>query len=149
MKETFWAYCVNCGKQVLIEDNTSICYWCHKNASKKEGKTMERSTTGEAPAVAVPSTAEGADATAMVSESVPAAVPRRPKKRAALRGYLNQNKDDIIADYHAMRVNDFLIRWHITSNSWIKLKKEWGVPNRSGTGPKKREAPRVTSEHEE
>ena len=42
MNEIFFTYCANCGKQVLIEDNTSICYWCHKNASKKEEITMER-----------------------------------------------------------------------------------------------------------
>lgn len=45
MKETFWTDCVNCGKQVLIENNTSICYWCHKNASKKEDKTNEKMPT--------------------------------------------------------------------------------------------------------
>ena len=45
MKETFYVNCVNCGKQVLIEDKTSICYWCHKNASKKEDKTNEKMST--------------------------------------------------------------------------------------------------------
>lgn len=38
MRETFFTYCANCGKQVLIESPVSICYWCHRNASKKDGK---------------------------------------------------------------------------------------------------------------
>ena len=38
MKETFFTNCVNCGHQVLVESLASICYWCHRNASKKDKK---------------------------------------------------------------------------------------------------------------
>lgn len=36
VSESFYRNCANCGRQVLVEKPGDRCYWCGKNASKKE-----------------------------------------------------------------------------------------------------------------
>lgn len=36
VKEFWYRVCANCGRQVLVEKPGDRCYWCGKNASKKE-----------------------------------------------------------------------------------------------------------------
>ena len=115
MKESWYVDCANCGKQVSIDGLASICYWCHKNATKKEDIMQEKRGTLEEKAL----------------------VPTRPKKRKQLWAYFEQNKEAILADYHSMKLLEFFKSWGITSASWLKLKKLWGVQNKGkGTGPK-------------
>lgn len=95
--------CANCGQQVEIEGPEDTCYWCGKNASKKE---------------------------IIMAETEERAVPPKPKKRRKHWEYFDQNQEAIVADYRSMKLVDFFKRWAITSSSWTKLKKKWGVENK-------------------
>ena len=114
--------CANCGKQVISNEPDSKCYWCgnyarYKYAEKKEVTMEQNIGTSE--------------------ERAP--VPRRPKQRLEkLWGYFDQHKEAIIADYRSMTLNDFYKRWHITSSTWLKLKKKWEVPSKGLGGSKKK-----------
>ena len=33
----------------------------------------------------------------------------------------------MVTDYHSMRLYEFLRKWHISTVTWAKLKKRWGV----------------------
>jgi len=60
-------------------------------------------------------------------EKSPPEVPPRPKKRRQLQQYFEQNKEAILTDYYSMRLMDFFVKWHLTSTTWIKLKKLWNA----------------------
>jgi len=107
--------CVNCGKQVEINGPEDICYWCGKNASKKEDIMQEnKERTVET-----------------------GAIPPKPKKRGKVWEYFDQNREAMVADYHSMKLMDFFKKWAITSNTWLRLKKKWGVENKGKKRPKK------------
>lgn len=42
----------------------------------------------------------------------------------------DQDKEKMIRDYFEMRLLDFLRKWHISSQIWLKLKRRWGVPRK-------------------
>lgn len=112
MSDLHLVNCVNCGRQTMIdltntEDN---CQFCGKNARKKEVIMAEKE--------------------AAVEEKVLVPISPKPKKRKKIEAYYKQNKEAMIADYQSMRVSSFFLRWGISSGSWGKLKKLWGVPNK-------------------
>jgi len=53
--------------------------------------------------------------------------PRLPKKRRRQQEYFEQHKEAILKDYFGMLLKDFYREWQISTNTWIKLKKLWGV----------------------
>ncbi len=115
---SWYVNCANCGKEVLIDGPRDRCYFCGKNASKKEVIMAEKE----------------------VEERV---VPPKPKNRRKLKEYWEKNKEAMVADYLSMRVSSFLKKWGISSLTWQKLKKKWGVPNKGKHSMYKRgEAPR-------
>ncbi len=68
--------------------------------------------------------------------------PDKPKNRRGKRQakYLEKNKEAILRDYRSLRLKDFLTKWHISSNTWLKLKRLWKVTSkgkgRSYTSPR-------------
>lgn len=107
MNESWYIFCANCGKQVLVDGTPDEkCYLCGKSARKKV--YIEKEVTME-------STMN---------------VPLRPSKRKKLDEYLEQNKEAIIGDYNSMPLREFFIKWHISTIKWGKLKKLWAVPSK-------------------
>lgn len=60
----------------------------------------------------------------------PAAIKRTYRKTEKLFKQLDKVKDKVIADYHSMTVREFLKKWHLSSNTWNKLKERWGVKSK-------------------
>lgn len=103
--------CVNCGRQVLIDGPEDKCYFCGKNASKKE--------------------------VIMAEETV--LVPPKPLRRKKWVAYWEDNKEAIIRDYYSMTVREFYLRWHIATTTWKKLRDKWGLkPKDKGVGRNRR-----------
>lgn len=105
MSENWYVNCANCGKQVLVDGPEARCYFCQKSAYKKEDIMQENT----------------------VEERVVPPPPKKGKKRWA---YYEQNKEAILADYYSLKLMEFFKRWRITSTTWLKLKKLWGVINK-------------------
>jgi hypothetical protein len=63
-------------------------------------------------------------------------VPPKPAERKAVHSYYEQNKEQIIADYHRILKNaDFLKRWGLTSSTWWQLRTRWSVPLKNHDKP--------------
>lgn len=61
--------------------------------------------------------------------------PSRPKKRKELPQYYESNKETVLADYHLMNLKDFFRKWHLSTQYWIKLKKQWRVVGKHSGNP--------------
>ena len=104
---SWYVNCANCGHQVMIDGPEDRCYFCGKNASKKEVIMAEKEGTVEEKAI-----------------------PPKPRKRKKLWEYYEQNKEAMIADYQSMRVSSFFKKWGLGSLTWQKLREKWEVPNK-------------------
>jgi len=61
-------------------------------------------------------------------ETVPVRTPRKYKERKTKSASYNEdNKISIIHDYETLTLKEFYAKQHITSTTWTRLKKEWGV----------------------
>lgn len=113
--------CANCGKQTMVDEPEDNCQFCGKNATKKEAIIAEKA----------------------VEERV---VPPKPKKRNKLWQYYEKNKEAIVTDYHSMTLREFFKRWRLSTSTWMKLKKMWGVSTKvkaAGTSPQPAKPPRA------
>jgi len=77
-----------------------------------------------------------------IAQSEPEPVRRKYKARKArqlLRDY-EANREAILEAYDSLTLIEFYAKWHFSSNTWTKLKREWGVKGkyerRSPTSPK-------------
>jgi len=56
----------------------------------------------------------------------PAPKPRKKSKKQKRQAkYLEENKEAIIQDYHALPLRKFFRKWHISSQKWQELKQLW------------------------
>ena len=83
---------------------------------------------------------------------------RSIKRRHTTQERIELHKDEVIADYYAMQVRDFLKRWGLDNKIWAKLKIEWEIapkprgpyrPRKKGNRseeiqPRSAEYPRIT-----
>lgn len=114
--EEYWHLinCANCGHQTMIGKPEDTCLFCGKNTNKKEVIMAEKDSTEER-----------------------GAIPPKPKNRKKVWGYYEKNKEAMVADYNSMRVSSFFLKWGISSQTWPKLKKKWGISNKTkGRGSK-------------
>ncbi len=58
-------------------------------------------------------------------------IPVERRKDRAGAGEYDKNKESIIQDYEQLRLLDFLKKWHISSQTWLKLKKQWQITGKS------------------
>ncbi len=126
--------CANCGTQVGIEGPDDTCLFCGKNATKKETEPPAEHLEPEQP--------ESKPKEVIMVNSKE--VPPKPKNRKQRDAYWEKNKEAVLADYQSMKLQPFLKRWSLATTTWIKLKKKWGVQNktkRTGTGAKPLEQP--------
>lgn len=61
----------------------------------------------------------------------PPPVPPRPKGKKKLWQYFEDNKEAILQDYQNLRLKEFYAKWHMTSTTWTKLKRDWELPGKS------------------
>jgi len=73
------------------------------------------------------SAAPSAEGPAFEEEVAPPAPVPRKLKREEHREYWEQNRHDIIEDYYKMTQLVFFEKWGLSSNGWMKLRKEWEV----------------------
>jgi len=95
---------------VDLDRSEDSCLFCGKDARKKEEIMVEPE---------------------VIKEAEVAEVPPKPKNRKKVLPYYEQNKEAMVADYNSMSVSSFLLKWGISTATWQKLKKLWGVPKKS------------------
>ena len=122
MSRFFPVDCANCGQQTMIDLDRpeDTCLFCGKNARKKEVIMVEKEATEEVAEV--------------VQSYNKEPVPPRPKKRKNWPEYFEKHKEAIIADYHSMKLREFLKRWSMATTTWPKLKEKWGVQGKYQKG---------------
>jgi len=64
-------------------------------------------------------------------DSDPLPVPPRPRGREQLRLYFEENKEAILQDYQSLKLKGFYAKWHMTSTTWTKLKRDWKLLGKS------------------
>lgn len=68
------------------------------------------------------------EAVAKNDETSPA--PPRPKRRGQRIQYFEENKEAILQDYQNLKLKEFYNKWHMTSATWTKLKRDWKLPGK-------------------
>jgi len=63
-------------------------------------------------------------------------IPPKPKKRMGMEKYWESNKGALLADYHSMLSRDFLLKWHLSSETWSHLVEKWNVVLKRGRNSK-------------
>lgn len=125
--------CVNCGKENLWDGGMDeTCVFCGLLLRKK----------GPAEPVEIINKKE-------VVMQNKGTVPSRlsTKKRRNLWEYMDQNKEEILADYRRLRLKDFFKRWSMCTSTWAKLKIKWGVKGK-GKAISPRRVTETLTEHE-
>lgn len=115
MADMWLVDCANCGQQVMIKSPDDRCYWCKKSATKKEVVMIEQPRPEDP-------------------------VPPRPRKRNKMWQYFEDYKESIIADYQRLTLDEFYVRWKLTSKTWMKLKAMWALTPKI-RGPARRQKP--------
>ena len=122
---------------------------CHCGAVKYFANSFEKELVARANELNETQSKEGVMVNNEVKEKqepvsvAPALIKRRSKYRP--RSHFEDNKEAILGDYRSLTIKEFFDKWHLNSNSWTKLKREWGVK-----GKYKRKAPfdtKVTKVH--
>lgn len=110
---SWYTDCVNCGKQVLIESNDDICYWCGKPARVKVIEAVEVSAE-------IGQLDEN-------SEKLKEVDMKRGGSNQAKHRFIEENKAEIIADLVSLGKKAMLGKWGISASGWVNLKKRWAA----------------------
>ncbi len=74
----------------------------------------------------------------------PVPAKKKRKSRKLHRNYLNNHKDEVIADYYKMPLMSFYDKWGLSATLWTEMKALWGVKGKRAL--RGEEPPEVASE---
>jgi len=124
--------CINCDQEITIESLSDKCPRCGQPATSIrqlqvyiKNQAIERENN-ELKGEEMSEQDHEQELIKEISASMPP-VPAKPNLRENLPAYYEQHKEDIIADYYAMPILEFLARWRISTITWGKLRLKWAV----------------------
>lgn len=80
-------------------------------------------------------------------DQVAVATPPKPKKRSLLQKYFEENKEAILQDYQNLKLKEFYAKWHMSSTTWLRLKRDWGIQRKAPRESTKRPQIQKLPEH--
>lgn len=122
------------GKRQIVVDHTDEIINELTGSTTKPAENIPDNIPEKPQVEAKPTEAPAQNAEILANTSGKIITHDRPNNREGYWKWMDEHKGQVLKDYQDMGIRDFLLRWHITTVTWKKLKERWNITGKRTRG---------------